>query len=144
LPVRDIADDAGCDSTSTALRCKFPEKEGVPDPYLSEVTYGKLAGLGATDPKDEGFQWLWRSEIEDYDRLSRTLQRWISRLFLWTVEYRKRHSDYWHGGFRAYDELTCKRFCEVDTYESFVEFGRLCDVLVSKLNAAAREPESDE
>lgn len=47
-------------------------------------------------------------------------------------------------GFPGYDELTCKILAEVAHYDSFVEFGGLCDLFRSGITAARRERASNE
>jgi KaiC/GvpD/RAD55 family RecA-like ATPase len=148
LPVRDILDDNACKQLRTALRCKM--RQSSPDKTRSgerrreeeielstEIKYGQLCALGKEDGDTE-FHWLWRRHFEDYDRLGRPMQKWLVRLFRWTGDYRMRRSRKWRGGFPGYDLLTRKYLGEVGDYDSFVEFGELCDLLCGELNAAQR------
>lgn len=150
LPVRDILGDTQCDKLRTALRCKMPiqmdsgavtsdkSKEEKTE-YSTEIEYGRLCALGKKiENPEDGFDWLWRRHIDDYDRVGRPLQKWLVRLFRWTSDYRMRRSRDWRGGFPGYDELTAKRFGLVADYPSFMEFGSLCDLLCEELRAAAR------
>jgi KaiC/GvpD/RAD55 family RecA-like ATPase len=134
LPVRDILDDQQCKNFRTALRCKQEILEGKKEQHLTELKYGDLVDLG----EGGNIAWLRRSQIKDYDRLSRPLQKWLVRLFRWTGEYKKQRSRQWRGGFPGYDDLTCKRFSVVGSYDSFDDFGPMCDFLVHELEAAAR------
>lgn len=138
LPVRDIVPEKTCSSFRTALRCKLTRHDaaGQPQTLLTEMQYGELCDLGVKDRID--FHWQFRSEIEDYDRLSRPLQKWLGRLFRWTGDYKKSRTRGWIGGFGAYDELTCKQFRTVANFNSFLEFGNMCDLLLDELETAKR------
>jgi hypothetical protein len=141
LPVRDVVAGAACDQLRTALVAK--RRAGTSETSLPELTYGELCELGARSSSNSGrqpqFLWLWRNSIKDYDRLSRTLQKWSARMLRWTIQYRRRWagSD-WNGGLKAYDALTEKRLGDIKQYPSFYEFAELCDLLRAELEASQR------
>ncbi len=150
LPVRDIIGDSSCDELRTALVCKLPRSllsesgagsGNLESTMIPELKYGELRALGAypSDDRTQDFRWLWRSSIKDYDRLSQPLQKWAARMLRWTIQYRRRWAGAdWDGGFKAYDALTMKLLGPVQEYPSFEEFGELCDLLRSELEAAER------
>jgi hypothetical protein len=87
---------------------------------------------------------LFRNGIPDYDRVSRPLQKWLTRLLQWTVEFRAEHRTGWAGGLNTYDKLTQRHFApfygetgKID--ESFAAFCELCDFLAAELDAAKRK-----
>jgi hypothetical protein len=149
LPVRDVLQMGRCEKLRTALRCKQPRKRtgaaavkragGESEQTLTELTYLDLVSFG----RGSDLEWLKRSEIKDYDRVSRPLQKWLVRLFRWTGEYKRESDRHWRGGFPGYDDITCKSFEVVQNYKSFEYFGELCDFLVDELNAAVRKRQVD-
>jgi len=148
LPVRDVVeDDEECGRLRTALRCRVPESDHAAGAGENQKTvgstqmpYGRLATLGnSKEDRTDGFQWLWRPRIPEYDRQSRTLQKWTARMFRWTVELRESLARDWQGGFGAYDHLTCRRFAELYEYQSFWQFAEHVDLLVEELRASSRK-----
>jgi hypothetical protein len=145
LPVRDFVKGSACGEFRTALLCTEVRsnadgrKTGSP---IDLVTYGDLCTLGrpstAPDEGAPGFEWLFRSQIKDFDRQSRPLQKWLGRLFRWSSTQKKLGKRPLKGGFAAYDELTCKRF-SASGYQELVGFGEMCDFLCAALNAARRK-----
>jgi KaiC/GvpD/RAD55 family RecA-like ATPase len=149
LPVRDLIGKEACEKLRTALRVKTIDAD-LPsaEEALTEITYGQLCQLGGyhseelpsltVDPK-WGPRWLFRNAISDYDRVSRPIQKWLTRLFRWTVSYRAGHALGWDGGLKAYDSLSVYRFSTLVEYESFAHFAKLCDFLVAEIEAAQRQ-----
>jgi KaiC/GvpD/RAD55 family RecA-like ATPase len=145
LPVRDVMEEEQCKEMRTALRAK--NSGGA----LDDVRYEKLCSLGEKPPNEESgtgepakLQWFFRNGIPDYDRISRTMQKWLARLFRWTISYRARHVLGWDGGFHGYDALSVHTFGPFLTYTSFDEFSKLCDYLIAELEAAERRIEKDD
>jgi hypothetical protein len=133
LPVRDVLDDTG-----SALR-RPSGFTGERD--LAELTYEELCWLGAPKESHGGagsFRWLWRTSIKDYDRINQAFLKWIARVIQWTVDYRRAQRSNWIGGFATYDRLS-QGNPRAPGFESFIEFGQLCDLFLSDLKAASRE-----
>ena len=133
LPVRDVLHPEGTPRLRTALQC---EVKGV----LSQVPYEDLVercGIVPGSFRDDFF-WLWRSSFTDYDRQSRVLQKWLARIFQWTIRYRREHPKKWEGGFLAYDQMSQGNFERFQTYSSSAEFAEHCDLLLDELRAAER------
>jgi hypothetical protein len=137
LPVRDVMEPEQCKEMRTALRAI--NAGGA----LGDVKYDRLSNLGGTPPDEtenpKKLEWLFRNGLPDYDRISRTMQKWLTRLFRWTISYRARHVLGWDGGFHGYDALSVHTFGAFFTYTSFDEFGKLCDYLIAELEAAERQ-----
>jgi KaiC/GvpD/RAD55 family RecA-like ATPase len=139
LPVRDIIDDRGADRLRTALQCEISDK-------LTDVLYkdlvercGIVPGLEQDTPN---FHWLWRTAFTDYDRQSRVLQKWLARVFKWSIGLRQKYGKAWEGGFLAYDEISQREFVAFSRYPSSLEFADHCDLLLDELLAAKRtEPD---
>jgi hypothetical protein len=139
LPVRDFVGDGKCGEFRTALLCMM-EKSANYDKQISSpidfLPYGELCKLGKIKKNSE-LEWLFRSRIQDYDRLSRPLQKWLARVFRWSGDRKRAGRHGLKGGFAAYDDLTCK--CPSNAgYEGFEEFGEMCDFLKAALIAAKR------
>jgi hypothetical protein len=141
LPVRDILGKAAT-ALPTALRCVMlePVSPGGPTERLREVTYGELCAHGGRyeDDKDKRPLWLYRSAIKDYDRMNHVFQKWLTKLFHWTIAFREERGIKWQGGFRGYDALNERRFSPLLDYDSFVKFGEKCDLLIAELQASVR------
>ena len=70
-------------------------------PVLTEMNYHELADLGPRgSEKTKTLAWQFRSEIADYDRIGRPLQKYLVRLFRWTEEYRKTRANNWREVFK--------------------------------------------
>jgi KaiC/GvpD/RAD55 family RecA-like ATPase len=161
LPVRDVMRDDQCNNMRTALktlnslRTKLsgaPVDDGQPETRLDAIRYSELCALGGPPPggrepgqpprraeeRDHQTRWLFRNGMPDYDRTSRAMQKWLMRLFRWTMEFRAERILTWDGGFRAYDSLSAGRFAPIATYSSFERFASQCDYLIAELDAAER------
>jgi len=137
LPTRDIASKASFGSLPTALEKR---DEG----RTSAVTYGELIGSGIE--RSDHFSWLWRSQLSDYHRHSRLLQRWIGQVAETWDDLQKKRAPEWLSGFTIYDKLEDKR--EHDgTSEHLLkwsEFKELCEQLRKQLEIASESaPSSD-
>lgn len=142
LPTRDIVSDQHIGETRTSLR--GPNSIGI----IDNVKYGHLyemlgashasvqAGVDEPQPRSRDFHWFHRSGLEDYDRQSRPWRKWLSRLFLWTHQYHRQRRSRWVGGFKPYDQLQRGDFSTVINFPSFLDFAKMCDLLVAELNAA--------
>ena len=140
LPFRDVLPGIACNELRTALNCKQPTVSGS-GTVLTQLKYGDLATLfpPGTDEKPDEPGWLWRGSIQDYDRISRPLQKWVARLLRWTIAFRQQQPPgAWQGGFKGYDDLEAFTFSVVKDYPSFGEFAGLCDFLREELKAAMR------
>ena len=162
LPTRDILDPNHVGKLRTGLR--GPYGDGVPDQVwrlrpdsvTDNVTYERLVGTlaatdedgqyqgGHTDTAGEGFHWLWRSQLRDYDRHSRPWRKWLNHLFLWTHHYQHRFRHHWLGGFKPYDEMQRGEYREAVQFASFLEFAKMCDLLVTELREAHSEDPEDQ
>jgi KaiC/GvpD/RAD55 family RecA-like ATPase len=151
LPVRDVLGDDACKQMRTALRARVKSPRTHEFDSIGQVTYEHLYQLGGTnlvgeiesnldnDASEWRTRWLHRNGLPEYDRVSRVLQKWIVRLFQWTVQYRAKHQTNWEGGLFAYDALSAKRFARLINYGSFSHFGRQVDYLVAELTASERD-----
>jgi KaiC/GvpD/RAD55 family RecA-like ATPase len=145
LPVRDVLEDPGIDFLRTALQCEI-DGEQKPVLYKNLVTrcgippkqtnQGTTQSSGQNNPPQ--LSWLWRSSFTDYDRQSRVLQKWLARVFQWTIQYKERRPKNWAGGFDAYDQITGNQYEAFAEYESALEFADHCDLLRYELKAALR------
>lgn len=145
LPTRDIVSNQLIGQLRTSLR--GPNADGI----IDNVKYGHLyRTLGAShlyadkhprvpelNPISDDFYWFYRNGLQDYDRQSRPWRKWLNRLFLWTHHYYRQRRTGWIGGFKPYDQLRGGDYSTVMGFDSFLEFAKMCDLLIAELKAAA-------
>jgi hypothetical protein len=150
LPVRDVLEQAACRRMPTALRVRTIDSTkphlGPPPRYaLNQITYEDLCDLGGepnfnVNSPDGTRRWLYRNAIPEYDRVSRALQRWLIRLFQWTISFKASSPAGWKGGLEAYDALQERRAAPlIIFYDNLHYFGQLCDYLRAEIHAAERK-----
>lgn len=98
------------------------------------ATYQDLLDIGA--PKREKFYWLWRSQIQDYDRHARVWHQWLGRTLLFWNRMRQDLGQKWRNGFEVYDLIDRQDIAGLKRLESLHRFATRCDFLVSELRDA--------
>jgi KaiC/GvpD/RAD55 family RecA-like ATPase len=101
------------------------------------ASYRDILKIG--QDRKEGFHWLWRSRIREYDRHARILQRWIGRTLLFWNRVRHDRGRDWISGFSVYDALENGEgveFCEQKSVQSLKMFAIRCDFLLAELRDA--------
>ncbi|HEY6390100.1 MAG TPA: hypothetical protein VIX89_02410 [Bryobacteraceae bacterium] len=144
LPVRDVANR----ETGAKMRTRLPVVDTLG--RRTWVGYQDLKKIGADDKKPEwdenGFHWLWRSTLGDYDAQARALHAGIYRIMEWWKDLRVLRSHNWKSGFDLYDALNQyyladeegqrKLFEKNFQIYSLWEFPEICDELVDRLRHA--------
>ncbi|MCX6594271.1 MAG: hypothetical protein NTZ56_22380 [Acidobacteria bacterium] len=103
LPTRDIGQ-----STALSHQIRTALRAATFRGPVGNVIYGDLVALGATNKGDhqDEFFWLWRSQLNDYDRDARVWNKWLIRTAIAWHQLRTFRPKYpWVGGFTIYDTL---------------------------------------
>jgi KaiC/GvpD/RAD55 family RecA-like ATPase len=132
LPTRDCGNEDGIAATLNETRTRLQIRKGD---RMEPMRYGDVRKLGADDkPDKEGFYWLWRYTIRDYDRQSPVFAQMLAYML-------KRCPEYWDNlvrdgaGFRsafdAYDLLSTKP--AVRGAGGYSDFENDCNLWIERL-----------
>jgi hypothetical protein len=103
LPTRDIlSSQDDCEKIRTLLAVTQKSSRD------QSLTYGGLLKLGAGRPDDvygADFNWLWRSQIENYESHAGVWLKWLWRTAQVFLEFRREQGSRWESGFALYDRL---------------------------------------
>lgn len=99
------------------------------------VEYENLKSIGENE--NENFFWLWRSNLNEYHRHSRTWHKWLNRVLHWWFEKKLRYESSWDPGFRTYDLISNGLTTRRGESELQKEFFELCEILKDELTNAS-------
>jgi KaiC/GvpD/RAD55 family RecA-like ATPase len=141
LPVRDIVPGKEIGKIRTGLTISTSgEKFFLSYENILEMggTFFSEAGVGLGGA-DEDFFWLFRTGLQNYDKQSVAVSRWLQKMFAWTVQLRFKEAHNWDGGFRAYDDLTRGSTKITESYQSWGDFFEYLKVFQADLNACVQD-----
>jgi len=139
LPVRDVVPGKEIGKIRTGLTVSTSEEKfalsyenilEMGGTFFSEIGDGSVGA-------DDNFFWLFRTGLQDYDKQSVAVSRWLQKMFAWTVQLRFKEAHNWDGGFRAYDDLARGSTRVPERYLSWKDFFEYLKVFQADLMACA-------
>ena len=134
LPTRDILPEALEEESVVNIRTALTvNRKSSRD---TSLTYQGLKRLGArTHSEDEfggDFDWLWRSQIDQYDRDRGIWLKWLWRTMNRMLGLKREQGGQWASGFEVYDKLWFRddlQRIDVINSETYIEFTALLQFL---------------